>query len=315
METDSKDKIKLKMKRNYSPRSSSPLPPAGESRLLVHLMYGSKQWKRNIEGDFKSIIRDMALGRLDPAGRKIANSEKLCSAVIKNYSKRLVSECKDASRTIRLQDHQDICQLDIKKYTTEVFQKCPMTANFIKSLIPVDPRDTLDEHGATAVIMGVILYMQSMQSNILQHILSYQLRRAGCNREGFKQLHSLGLTLSYTSILKIMSDINEQMEEIYNAEKSMERIEKSIDEVVGQKPKQDNEKQNKRKAGAQNQTNNNQELSEEEQANMMLHLYYPQGYGSSDKPTTITYTTGSYPNTIELAPHQYETNNSNVYNE
>lgn len=217
-------------KRNYSPRSSSPLPPAGESKVVVQLLYGSKQWKRTMDGDIKSIIRDMALRRPEPAGRKIAASDKLCSAVIKNYSKRLVAECKDAARIIRVSDHQDVTQLDIKTFTAKVFQSCPKTAELIKSLIPVEPRDTLDEHGATALIMGVILYMHSMQSNTLQHILSYVLRRAGCNREGFKTLHSLGLTLSYTSILKLMNDIDSKPDIVEKS--SLDTIEKSIDSVV-----------------------------------------------------------------------------------
>jgi len=182
-----------------------------------------------MDGDIKSIIRDMALRRPEPAGRKIAASDKLCSAVMKNYSKRLVAECKDAARTIRVADHQDITQLDIKTFTAQVFQKCPKTANLVKSLIPIEPRDTLDEHGATALIMGVILYMHSMQSNTLQHILSYVLRRAGCNREGFKTLHSLGLTLSYTSILKLMNDIDAKPD---IEKSSIDTIEKSIDSVV-----------------------------------------------------------------------------------
>ncbi|CAG2122206.1 unnamed protein product, partial [Medioppia subpectinata] len=181
-ETDTKKKSKSckggYSKRAYTPRSSSPLPPAGESKVVVQLLYGSKQWKRTMDGDIKSIIRDMALRRPDPAGRKIAASDKLCAAVMKNHSKRLVSECKEAARTMRVPDHQDVTQLDMKSFTSEVFMKCPKTANLIKSLIPVEPRDTLDEHSATALIMGVILYMHSMQSNTLQHILSYVLRRA-----------------------------------------------------------------------------------------------------------------------------------------
>ncbi|CAG2118173.1 unnamed protein product, partial [Medioppia subpectinata] len=259
-EMDTKKKSKLckggYSKRAYTPRSSSPLPPAGESKVVVQLLYGSKQWKRTMDGDIKSIIRDMALRRPDPAGRKIAASDKLCAAVMKNHSKRLVSECKEAARTMRVPDHQDVTQLDMKSFTSEVFMKCPKTANLIKSLIPVEPRDTLDEHSATALIMdapvvtarasveprdtldehsatalimGVILYMHSMQSNTLQHILSYVLRRAGCNREGFKFLHSLGLTLSYTSILKIMNDIDAKPD---IEKSSLDTIEKSIDSVV-----------------------------------------------------------------------------------
>lgn len=216
------------------PRCSSPLPPSGESKIVVHLMYGSKQWKRTMDGELKSIIRDMALGRFEPAGRKIAASPTLCGPVVRSYAKLLVHECKEAARTIRVADHQDVAKLDLKTFTAEVFAKCARSANFVKSLIPVDPRDTLDEHGASALIMGIVLYMHSMQSNTLQHILSYVLRKAGCNREGFKVLHSLGLTLSYTSVLKVMCDLDAKPD--VPEKSSVETIEKSIDSVLTSYP-------------------------------------------------------------------------------
>lgn len=246
-----------------------------------------------MEGESKSIIRDMALQRFEPAGRKIAASDKLCPPVVKNYSKRLVSECKEAARTIRVSDHQDVTQLDMKNFTAEVFVKCPKTANLIKSLIPIEPRDTLDEHGATAVIMGIILYMHSMQSNTLQHILSYVLRRAGCNREGFKTLHSLGLTLSYTSILKVMNDIDAKPD--VPEKSSIDTIEKSIDSVVKSK----SESSDKKKKLGVNQETQDQDLL----LQYSLTPYYQQA---------ATYTTSQMAYTTIA---QYDPNDSStVYN-
>jgi hypothetical protein len=266
-----------------------------------------------MEGDIKSIIRDMALRRPEPAGRKIAASDKLCPAVIKNYAKRLVTECKEAARTIRVSDHQDVTQLDMKAFTSEVFQKCAKTANLIKSLIPIEPRDTLDEHGATAVIMGVILYMHSMQSNTLQHILSYVLRRAGCNREGFKTLHSLGLTLSYTSILKVMNDIDAKPDIVEKS--SLDTIEKSIDSVVVRTKNESNDKSKKK--SAQVITQETQEGGDPVLLQFTLP-YYQQTTYTTGRTASVTYSTNPYPNasqTTYSTTAQFEPNDSSaVYN-
>ncbi|XP_054162316.1 uncharacterized protein LOC128960269 [Oppia nitens] len=300
-----KKKREILHKRAYIPRSSSPLPPAGESKVVVQLLYGSKQWKRTMDGDIKSIIRDMALRRPEPAGRKIAASDNLCSAVMKNYSKRLVSECKDAARTIRVADYQDITQLDMKTFTSEVFLKCPKTANLIKSLIPVEPRDTLDEHSATALIMGVILYMHSMQSNTLQHILSYVLRRAGCNREGFKFLHSLGLTLSYTSILKIMNDIDTKPD---IEKSSIDTIEKSIDSVVI-RSKNESKKRNSHLI--------TQDSAQDPVLVQLTIPYFPSTTITTSRSSSLTYTgsqlSSSNQTTYTAVPYEMTTDSSNVY--
>lgn len=258
-----------------------------------------------MDGDVKSIIRDMALRRPEPAGRKIAASDPLCSAVVKNYSKRLVAECKDAARTIRVSDHQDVTKLDIKSFTAEVFLKCPKTANLVKSLIPVEPRDTLDEHGATALIMGVILYMHSMQSNTLQHILSYILRRAGLNREGFKALHSLGLTLSYTSVLKVMNDIDAKPD--VSEKSSIDTIERSIDSVVVRtktEPKTEIKKKTVQVV--------NQEMTSEGDP-VLLQFTLP--YFNSGRPSAVTFTSGhlSDSNQTTYTAIPFEANESNVF--
>jgi hypothetical protein len=210
-------------------------------------------------------------------------------------------------------DHQDVTQLDMKAFTSEVFQKCAKTANLIKSLIPIEPRDTLDEHGATAVIMGVILYMHSMQSNTLQHILSYVLRRAGCNREGFKTLHSLGLTLSYTSILKVMNDIDAKPDIVEKS--SLDTIEKSIDSVVVRTKNESNDKSKKK--SAQVITQETQEGGDPVLLQFTLP-YYQQTTYTTGRTASVTYSTNPYPNasqTTYSTTAQFEPNDSSaVYN-